>query len=761
MGFSLKNTPGLTSAGKDETPKVEVDDSETTITEKVTDVLESVKNIPGAISDMVTGEDAELEFPDAPETTEIDDIGFFETLVPNAKLMLVRDDNAKAEIIAGSFKGDKRFGGVFSDKFDNPLIIWNDKPYYVNKPGVSTQDIGTVIGEVAKYFPASKFAGKAATTLSKVGRGIPSYAATETVSQLGEAQLAPKTAEAQKKGIGDIAGQSAEMAAISTGTDIALPPILRGLKAAGKAVARPIAKATQSAFPRYVPEKLIQALKSEPKQVSPYPLTQGQRTAEIPEGPTPKDTPQLQEEDVLRRSPATDVDAAAVIRGFDEKQLDQIRTDSKQLQDEFGSGDISVTSQIDVPGAASEKIQSIVSGRADAIKSEASAGYKAVRDAPSATIMSPEGVVITARRAIDDILGTGENSMRIAASELVDMPKLAREINFLKKAVKVFGGGKARNMPLQALHGYQKRLSRAIGDSDIGSAQRTALTRMKRIIDDSIYDGIEQGIVRGDEAVLQQLKSATNLYKQYMGLTGKGSAGTSPQKAANKILEKLTDKDFTPQQIVNSLFGHTRFNPDQSIKIVLKKLKQGLPEEEYGEVIALLKDGILEKAFAGTGKSGVTRTNIVNNFNNIFEKQKTIINEIFSPAEIKKISEFRENVMPTLWAEIKMNPSGTSYTLLGAMARQGLLSYAKMLPLASEVIRAGEKQVDIRKAFNATRQYLIRKGSPLLPQVTSAYLRDISQEVGEEVDLKEKPAVSRIIKSLTPTTRKKLDQIGK
>ena len=68
-----------------------------------------------------------------------------------------RDDAGKAEIIKDSFEDDPRFGGVFSDKHNNPMVVWEDKPYYINKPGFSGQDIGTFIGEIAKYSPATKF----------------------------------------------------------------------------------------------------------------------------------------------------------------------------------------------------------------------------------------------------------------------------------------------------------------------------------------------------------------------------------------------------------------------------------------------------------------------------------------------------------------------------------------------------------------------------------------------------------------------------
>ena len=44
------------------------------------------------------------------------------------------------------------------------------------------------------------------------------------------------------------------------------------------------------------------------------------------------------------------------------------------------------------------------------------------------------------------------------------------------------------------------------------------------------------------------------------------------------------------------------------------------------------------------------------NYDDVFVKQKAIINKLFNEDELKRIAQFRKNVMPTLWADIKINP---------------------------------------------------------------------------------------------------------
>ncbi len=137
--------------------------------------LQKAADIPEALYRAATGEGAEVEFPDIPEATEIEDIGFFDSLIPNLKIMMARDDASKAEIIKGSFKDDERFGGTYSDKYGNPMVVWNDQAYYINKPGFSGQDLGTFIGEIVKYSPATKFVSGAKTLPGIVGRGAATY----------------------------------------------------------------------------------------------------------------------------------------------------------------------------------------------------------------------------------------------------------------------------------------------------------------------------------------------------------------------------------------------------------------------------------------------------------------------------------------------------------------------------------------------------------------------------------------------------------
>lgn len=681
--------------------EVETQDDQT-ISENVSTILDTATKIPGQMYDMATGEYKQLEFPDAKETTQIDDVGFFETLVPNLKMMFARNDFGKAEIIADTFQGDKRFGGVAVDKFENPFIVWNGERFYVNKPGVSRQDVGSLVGEIIKYMPASKFVGGAKTVTGKIASGLPAYTATEGVGQVIESALTPKTTRADKRTLFEKGKEAAGMGALATGIDIVTPPILRAPVEAVKGATRLGAEALGKEIPGFAKSTI---------QKSKYPMSQGQRTAE-PYTPlkgtaSSQVTPELEAEDIVRNAPSTDPAAKAILRGLDEKQLNAIREDAKVLQEELGSGTMTGVESELVPITATEEIKGIVTGSARDLKKTAGQGYDFVKNALRQPIVSSKGIKAMSQNLLKIIDNEFEAGLT-GTSSIDAMPLLKQQIDNIKKLATV-----ESDKPFNQLAAYQKEINRIFRTATPGTPEQKIIGQLKTSIDDFVFNGIEQGFITGNQGVLDTLKQSKDLYRQYIGLTGKKTTGDLAEQATNQILRKLSNPGLEADAVVNAFFGHAKFNPAPVMANVLKRFKQGLPEEKYAEVTALLKDAIIEKAFAGKGKSGVTRTNIVNNYNEVFKKNKNYINQLFTKDEIKKIEQFRNNVMPTLWAEIKLNPSGTAYSILSAGARAGILNYIKVLPILREGMETVQTMSNINKAKDMVRQYITRADKPL------------------------------------------------
>ena len=709
-------------------------------------LLEKVQEIPSALIDAATGEGQEIEFPEIPEASDMggDAPGLIEGLIPNIKIFLARDDVGKSEIMEKSFKGDERWGGRFQDKFGNPMIVWNGQPYYVNKPGFSSQDFGTFVGETIKMLPAAMISG-GPTVLSTIFRGIPTYAATEAGSQALESQLTPETTKAKDRSAGDIATDVATATGVGVAADVVLPP---ALKLAGRAAMAPVRGAANVAgvqLPRF--------MRPTPNQSSPYIMTQGQRSGELPNPETGQlDTlasSDLAREDILRRSAGVDAGASDQLRGFDRRQLDQIRGDAEDLRSRMGSGDPMVTEAKDTATAAAEGIQSAAQRAAQEIKTRAGQSYKAVDEAANQPVLSQRGLMETASDAIAMLRKEVGPAMR------AEMPNLSKQMKKLEKLVKIAKNPNFKGAPLKAIDDYQRALNIQIEKAmSVGgnAAEGRALTMLKNQLNEAYNTAIERGLMFGDQSVIDQLQQSRQIYTKYMGLTGKQSSKNPSVRAANKILEMITNTEANPKQVVGALFGHNKFAPANAVPTVIRKLKSTLGEgsAEYQEIIGLMKDATLERAFAGTGRSGVTRTNIVNNYKDVFGKNKAVINELFSKEELAQIAKFRNDVMPTLWAEIKLNPSGTATTILGELGRGGLLNTVSAVPGAGGAVKAIEGGFERREVQRIVQQYLDRAKAPLF---STAIQAEAKPEVIETINPQSSPALQSIIEGLSAEDR--------
>ena len=351
----------------------------------------------------VPDEDSEfVEFPSVPEVTEMGDDapGFFEAFAPNFKIMMTSDDLGKTEIIQKTFKDDKRWGGAFVDKFGLPMIVWNKTPYYINKPGFTAQDFNTFLGDVLKYVPASRYVSRAKSIKDTILKGIGAYGLTETATKIGEGQITPKTVAQRDRDLTDVAGEVGAVTALGVGADVAIPPVAKPIVEGAKTAIRTVTKkggqlaetVGETIFPKFDPEIL---------QKSKFPLTRGQMTAEIPEGPTPRSTAQTGIEDELRRAQDSGL-GTNIIRGFDDQQLALIRKDASDLQAEIGANTIGRDGLYgNIPSAAAEETQSIISGRAAKLKEESGELYKQLLEVTSPPMMTAEGVGTVSRNMLD------------------------------------------------------------------------------------------------------------------------------------------------------------------------------------------------------------------------------------------------------------------------------------------------------------------------------------------------------------------------
>ena len=419
--------------------------------------------------------------------------------------------------------------------------------------------------------------------------------------------------------------------------------------------------------------------------------------------------PELQEEEMFRFAQGMDTKVAGggVIKAFDAQQLDLIKQDAKSLADEFGTGTFGKQiDQVDGTGEMAnigqksiEEVRDIITAETGRLKNIAKTGYNTIKNAKNIPFVSKEGLINLRKQFTSP-------DFQLLPIELKNLPKTADIQKYLNDTL---NGAIKSGKPLdfRVLQRIQKAVNQIQRSAEKGSPDAVQAGNFKNTLDNFVFNGIDNGFIQGNDNIINTLKESNEAYAQYIKLSGKGG-GDARTKA---ILSKIVDDDLGP------FLGHSKFNPKPVMKKVLNTIKANIPDDKKQEVFALLKDAVLEKAFSGVGKSGITRTNIVNNFNDIFEKNAFFTKELFTPKEIARIKQFRKDVLPTLFAEIKSNPSGTSYTLLASLQRGGLLSYGKYLatlPIVQDVIEKGQVLSQRQRAVDLTKRYFIDSRKPLL-----------------------------------------------
>tara|TARA_R100001509_G_scaffold41731_1_gene22382 strand:+ start:1161 stop:3689 length:2529 start_codon:yes stop_codon:yes gene_type:complete len=719
-------------------------------------IFDRVRDGASSLARYITGIGAPIEFPDLPEITDMsgDQYTFKDNLKSYAAVLAARDDVGKAEIFAQIFKDDPRFGGVFQDNPGLPLIVWNGVPYYVNKPGLSKMDFKEFLAEIAKQAGPTRYAGAAKGLGETVKRGVIGYGGLETGLSAVETQLTPLATAAREDTVLSKTADIGEATAIGVAADV-LPDVVRKFPYVGPIV-REFMERTEEQLrtgtadvvrkariedPQTKLEKVadlatetvaesIETPRPRFEQESKYPLTVGQRTAPLPGGVRPRGTEQLGTEAELRR---TMVDESEGIIGFDEAQLNEITDDAMSLAEEFGVGLSRDVSLLDAPEEAAGRIRPIISEVAQAKEAEASRLFKVAEKGPNAPTATAEGVI----SVIDDILEVPYDAYGMRLNDFLEgTSEVAGEYRSLQRLRKKLSQEKFQDIALKELNAIRKRIGGRLEDVQKPS-ERRMLTKMKQILDERVFQSIQNGILSGDQEVLDQLRNANELYREYAGLTGKGATKTDVERAANKVLKRIVDSEnYTPHMVMSELFGNNLLTGNDAMPLVIRRLRKLLPEDEYTKVEKLLKDAVLIRAFSNiiplTGDRMVTRRAIVKNYNAIFKgRNKAVVEELFNKDELKKIEKFREDVMPTLWAEIDNNPSGSGWTIMGALARRGLLTPLDALP----GVDARKTALEAEKrslAKDAVRQAFITGNRPLFSASVGAILKPQVIEKGEE-----------------------------
>ncbi len=198
--------------------------------------------------------------------------------------------------------------------------------------------------------------------------------------------------------------------------------------------------------------------------------------------------------------------------------------------------------------------------------------------------------------------------------------------------------------PKQNFDDVRRAINGATGDA-IGKDKR-AMVEIKRGFNSWVKNLAEGELVRGaDPAQYAKFSVAIGLTAKVKGLmTSRGS-----KDVGGKMLERLRDTIDSPEGVINTLFGGFTQAPKQGVESALRRMKQILEKNQPDAWDAvrqaywlklsrggnLFKEGTLKRHEIDIALGQINR-----NIDAAMFHQKSLLDILYSPAEIKEIVKF-------------------------------------------------------------------------------------------------------------------------
>lgn len=335
--------------------------------------------------------------------------------------------------------------------------------------------------------------------------------------------------------------------------------------------------------------------------------------------------------------------AMEVMGSFDDVQRAAIEEAREGLGQRVGG---EAVDRIDAADAVIEGVRR----EAEAARLAGRAAYQAVDDM---------GAALTGE-SVDRLGERIGNAVRVAGFQVDETtPNAQAALGFLSRSLSDANG----SVPFTQIERARQQLVRLRSASMSGSsgADQIAMREVMDSFDSWVDDAITTALNQGDEAVLDQVKSARSLW-------GKYRSTYLSKEGADRFIQKVVEDDISPDQVASWLYGAATTPGGGQTSLVAARMKDilGADSPEWAMVRRAAWDHITK---APEGQDfGVQR--ISTNLSKFLDsKGKTLSRELFSPQEIQQMKDFMrlmKNLTPPAKAT---NPSGSGYEIQRGMTQ--------------------------------------------------------------------------------------------
>lgn len=471
---------------------------------------------------------------------------------------------------------------VTFDANNNPLIKWNGKTYYANKPGVSGNDAMRLATDMASYWPAAKWAATGGNLLTKGLKGGTASAVANWLQQAGAQQMgSEQDIDLGMTGVAGISGMASEIVApfVTAGAHSIWQNMGRGKIVGAQGAPTPFGRSfvqqvgldpdTISAsmwktLDQYyarldkatkdIMQKGLEVGQSVPAQAQAAaqgaargPINAAMQQADpnaIPKttGQQTRDQAALDFEEMARTG-RMGQGARNTMGAFDQGQSQAVMRNADGLQTMAGGGQMT-----------SATPEALGQAMAEGVQRREMQGWQSVVNAYGAV---PNGVRLQA----DPLLSVGDGIATALRNEAIfpdragfEMvyPRTNKALNDIRKVMadKIALPPSKRNFGLMELEQERRAINQLMNGAEGGDL--TALTILKNQFDGRIEKVWDDALLQGDPASLEMLKAARNARTEYGKMFEPKEV---EQTVSNTIQKMINQKDVDNNMVVNWIFG--------------------------------------------------------------------------------------------------------------------------------------------------------------------------------------------------------------
>ena len=591
-----------------------------------------------------------------------------------------------------------------NDPFGNPYVTQGNQKLYLNKPGISGEDLNEVGAMTRSAAPVALGAGAGRMAASEAiaaapkvapplltrvltGAGVGGSASVinDKAAQAGGSQQPVSVPAAAANAIGGAAGELASPLIAKAGS--ALFYALKGskfflpsgnLNGAGQNLLNKAGVDWNS-----LSQEMQARIRDQVRQaVDPVDLVQRMSAQDLPAGPirltkgqAAGDTGQYADEDLLR-SGAMGNDAAARMKEFDLKQAGDIKANQAGIADVLNPGGTRQQNW----GQGGSSVVEALQAKKTAAKAAVDSAYSSARDAGKQAWFP----------SVDSVKQNITNNSSVSG---VLNPDLLETDPVYAKAWadfnKTFGSTSADpkvadpSVTVQKSFEFLQRLNALSRNNPTSYATR----ELKRQVSKQLADDALTSTIEGDPAAVDAFLNANKLYKNYAGTYKAGD-----------LVEALTEQKYDPslgKQVYavdpsdgsKMILGASRLGliNKTGTKAALQTLQKQLPPEAWNnlrEEVFLRAMGWGEKDFSSDAGLVQSAAQFKSGLAKMKQQSPELYNTLFSPKEQALLQRFGDTYAQATMAPATKSTLGSRTTPLAMRAAQTVLPQvgARLMP---------------------------------------------------------------------------------